>query len=212
MGQSLSNLCGLKPAEPKQWPQFEAKMKSEVRPCRAATSWLHPHLATHPYLSTPSPQGLSDAAIAAFKHNFVTLASGANLMISEEPPPVKLGGWPAPRLAERPPAARAPTPLAASAAASQTERPGRRMPAARAPTPLSGSARLWPPRLSVLAQQCVCRVFVVHAPTRARLGWACLGPARLCSPQAVYVPTAHSRFEEELQKQHVLTAYLLPTY
>jgi len=56
MGQSLSNLCGLKPAEPKQWPQFEAKMKSE---------------------------GLSDAAIAAFKHNFVTLASGANLMISE---------------------------------------------------------------------------------------------------------------------------------
>ena len=91
MGQSLSNLCGLKPAEPKQWPQFEAKMKSEVRPCRAATSWLHPHLATHPYLSTPSPQGLSDAAIAAFKHNFVTLASGANLMISEAPPPVKTG-------------------------------------------------------------------------------------------------------------------------
>ena len=95
MGQSLSNLCGLKPAEPKQWPQFEAKMKSEVRPCRAATSWLHPHLATDPYLSTPSPQGLSDAAIAAFKHNFVTLASGANLMISEAPPPVKAGGWPA---------------------------------------------------------------------------------------------------------------------
>ena len=93
MGQSLSNLCGLKPAEPKQWPQFEAKMKSEVRPCRAATL-LHPYLATHPYLSTPSPQGLSDAAIAAFKHNFVTLASGANLMISEAAPPVKLGGWP----------------------------------------------------------------------------------------------------------------------
>ena len=94
MGQSLSNLCGLKPAEPKQWPQFEAKMKSEVRPCRAATL-LHPYLATHPYLSTPSPQGLSDAAIAAFKHNFVTLASGANLMISEEPPQVKPGDWPA---------------------------------------------------------------------------------------------------------------------
>ena len=154
MGQSLSNLCGLKPAEPKQWPQFEAKMKSEVRPCRAATL-LHPYLATHPYLSTPSPQGLSDAAIAAFKHNFVTLASGANLMISEAAPPVKLGD---------------------QAAACQP--PERLM-------PLSGSARRWPPRLRVLAQQCVCRVFVVHAPTRARLGWACLGPARLCSPQAV---------------------------
>ena len=56
MGQSLSNLCGIKPAEPPQWAAFEAKMKAE---------------------------GLSEAAIAAFKHNFVTLASGANLMISE---------------------------------------------------------------------------------------------------------------------------------
>ena len=180
MGQSLSNLCGLKPAEPKQWPQFEAKMKSEVRPCRAATL-LHPYLATHPYLSTPSPQGLSDAAIAAFKHNFVTLASGANLMISEAAPPVKPGD----QAARQPPECR---------------------------RPLSGSPRLWPPRLSVLAQQCVCRVHAARVPTRARLGWARLGPARLCSPQAVYVPTAHSRFEEELQKQHVLTAYLLPTY
>ena len=70
MGQSLSNLCGIKPAEPKQWPAFEAKMKAE---------------------------GLSDAAIASFKHNFVTLASGANLMISEAPPRVKPG-------AGRPPA------------------------------------------------------------------------------------------------------------
>lgn len=174
MGQSLSNLCGLKPAEPKQWPQFEAKMKSEVRPCRAATL-LHPYLATHPYLSTPSPQGLSDAAIAAFKHNFVTLASGANLMISEAPPPVKAGGWPA---AGRPSAA--------------DLCPARR-----------GSGRLG----SVYLRSNVSAEY-----TRARLGWARLGPARLCSPQAVYVPTAHSRFEEELQKQHVLTAYLLPTY
>ena len=56
MGQSLSNLCGIKPADPPQWAAFEAKMKAE---------------------------GLSEAAIASFKHNFVTLASGANLMISE---------------------------------------------------------------------------------------------------------------------------------
>ena len=62
MGQSLSNLCGIKPADPPQWAAFEAKMKAE---------------------------GLSEAAIASFKHNFVTLASGANLMISEAPPRVK---------------------------------------------------------------------------------------------------------------------------
>jgi len=68
MGQSLSNLCGIKPAEPKQWPAFEAKMKAE---------------------------GLSDAAIASFKHNFVTLASGANLMISEAPPASQTGSRPA---------------------------------------------------------------------------------------------------------------------
>ena len=33
-----------------------------------------------------SDAGVSEAAIASFKHNFVTLASGANLMISEAPP------------------------------------------------------------------------------------------------------------------------------
>ena len=65
MGQSLSNLCGIKPADPPQWAAFEAKMKAE---------------------------GLSEAAIASFKHNFVTLASGANLMISEAPPRVKPAG------------------------------------------------------------------------------------------------------------------------
>ena len=64
MGQWISKCVGIKPAEPKQWPAFEAKMRAE---------------------------GLSDAAIAAFKHNFVTLASGADLMISEAPPRVKLG-------------------------------------------------------------------------------------------------------------------------
>ena len=143
MGQSLSNLCGLKPAEPKQWPQFEAKMKSEVRPCRAATL-LHPYLATHPYLSTPSPQGLSDAAIAAFKHNFVTLASGANLMISEAPPPVRLGGWPA---AGRPSAANTSVRLAAALAASaQCTCAAMCLPSTCGPCAHAGSPRLGPPR------------------------------------------------------------------
>ena len=82
MGQSLSNLCGIKPADPPQWAAFEAKMKAE---------------------------GLSEAAIASFKHNFVTLASGANLMISEAPPRVK------PADGHRQSAARAPAPLARSA-------------------------------------------------------------------------------------------------
>jgi len=83
MGQSLSNLCGIKPADPPQWAAFEAKMKAE---------------------------GLSEAAIASFKHNFVTLASGANLMISEAPPRVIPAAGPPP--VSR---ARAPAPLARSA-------------------------------------------------------------------------------------------------
>ena len=180
MGQSLSNLCGLKPAEPKQWPQFEAKMKSEVRPCRAATSWLHPHLATHPYLSTPSPQGLSDAAIAAFKHNFVTLASGANLMISEAAPPVKLGD---------------------QAAACQP--PERLM-------PLSVSARLWPPRLSVLAQQCVCRV---HAGS-PRLGPPRPGAALFASGsvRAYCSLTLRGGAAETARADCLPAAYLLTAY
>ena len=160
MGQSLSNLCGLKPAEPKQWPQFEAKMKSEVRPCRAATL-LHPYLATHPYLSTPSPQGLSDAAIAAFKHNFVTLASGANLMISEAPPPVRLGGWPA---AGRPSAANTSVRLAAALAASaQCTCAAMCLPSTR------GFASAWPAsarRGSVSLRQCTC-LLLTHASRRS---------------------------------------------
>jgi UDP-N-acetylglucosamine pyrophosphorylase len=65
MGQQLSSLADNVPflscisrfkPDPEAWPAFEDKMKKE---------------------------GLSDAAIAAFKHNYVTLASGANLMIAE---------------------------------------------------------------------------------------------------------------------------------
>jgi len=58
MGADLSTaFCGSSRKEPPpEWVLFEEKMKKE---------------------------GLNDAAIAAFKHNYLKLASGANLMISE---------------------------------------------------------------------------------------------------------------------------------
>ena len=135
MGQSLSNLCGIKPAEPKQWPAFEAKMKAE---------------------------GLSDAAIASFKHNFVTLASGANLMISEAPPRVKPG-------AGRPPAscpsADASVRLGSAIAASAVQFMCRAH-AARAPTRAHhGRALLGPARLGL--PQPVFVLLTTHAHARA---------------------------------------------
>ena len=111
MGQSLSNLCGIKPAEPKQWPAFEAKMKAE---------------------------GLSDAAIASFKHNFVTLASGANLMISEAPPRVRPGSGRQPALA--------PTPLCGSARLWPPQQCAVRAPRASGACANAGSLRPGPPR------------------------------------------------------------------
>ena len=59
MGVELSKLpiCGAsRKADPAEWLLFEEKMKAE---------------------------GLTDAAIAAFKYNFGVLTSGANLMIPE---------------------------------------------------------------------------------------------------------------------------------
>ena len=40
MGQSLSNLCGIKPADPPQWAAFEAKMKAEGLSEAAIAAWL----------------------------------------------------------------------------------------------------------------------------------------------------------------------------
>ena len=55
MGGEMSTMCGAqRKPDPVEWPQFEEKMKQE---------------------------GLSDAAIAAFKHNYFKLASGADLMM-----------------------------------------------------------------------------------------------------------------------------------
>ena len=57
MGADMSVVCGAKrKPDPVEWPLFEEKMKAE---------------------------GLSEAAIAAFKHNYYKLASGADLMIAE---------------------------------------------------------------------------------------------------------------------------------
>ena len=57
MGADASTLCtGHRKADPVEWPLYEEKMR------RA---------------------GLSEAAIAAFKHNYLKLASGADLMIGE---------------------------------------------------------------------------------------------------------------------------------
>ena len=57
MGADASTLCtGHRKAEPVEWALFEQKMRQA---------------------------GLSDAAIAAFKHNYLKLASGADLMIGE---------------------------------------------------------------------------------------------------------------------------------
>jgi len=111
MGQSLSNLCGIKPADPPQWAAFEAKMKAE---------------------------GLSEAAIASFKHNFVTLASGANLMISEAPPRVK------PADGHRQSAARAPAPLARSAVHVHLPVPRARGVCARRQRRLAAGWPAWP--------------------------------------------------------------------
>ena len=134
MGQSLSNLCGIKPADPPQWAAFEAKMKAE---------------------------GLSEAAIASFKHNFVTLASGANLMISEAPPRVKPEGR---------------TPLVSRA---------------RAPAPLARSSvhvHLPVPRARGVCARCQRRLAAGWARL-ARLGPLCLGQRGPSCSEMTLLPT-----------------------